>query len=1020
MDESRRQVLPHRTGLRNLERDQAQTSDSDWTALEPTGRIEFSQHDVCTDDSLHLRQNHPSLSPRRFLHDQCFATRTTQAGDETARNEVKPQRQESRSGSNSSASSQLDWQPLIARAANGVPTLDNGISFRGSKKLDTDFSQQAQDGATRKQMVEVRSRRTNHQQQMGASQQLSGSDALPANRSQLSPIAQLHQVEGTDALMSLVSSRGDSTTATRVRPIGDLFTDVAQQPIDQPRNAALHTRNARLRSIETHRRTCPPLTSFGSVILRNERFLEMTVQGSDGQGRKTKDQNGQDALTSTQVSRKDPSDQTVEVTIGQKDRKFSDDDQTDRGLINLHTWLGCMAQRINDLTCTDFSTCVFNDSTTADSESGFSITEVQIRNLIEPCALITFPQNELHNCDVFSPLQRSVQTTTTQPASDTEVDVFPGSSSTMAFVFWKNGIRKAVPEDVFHDSPEIATQKCKPPRSFASASSKTPRQMKCALPLAPVASPSFDFEAFRELWKEISPPTALIEMTDWMTTDKLSTILRRQEFHQELDRDCITRNIQFDINPLVRSGTVETVASLPQGYGITNLIASRVFTVPKSDGATSRFIWDGRAFNEIFHTAMGKPPDMPLPRIPEVIDQILDGWKVISTNDVKSMFFQFPVHNTLRKFFGFGVTHKTRRSEVELFRLCALPMGVCFAPTFAQHVSNFICDVIRRRVPSHTEFYAMAWIDNFIVCTNSAQDDICIRQQLDSLFQLLQLQMKGWEGGASQLDVLGIHFDLSSRLATPTQLAKDKLQQRTLELQQRNGTDIRNATFIRWFGQVQWFCYSTARIPLCFCPNVMSTIRRICSKEDWFGTLDVEAAFFSEVNAITNACLIIERKASSNISLQPRIEIWSDASTKAIAAVHPQQHRAFSQRISCTDRQICYAEMLAGLLGFRFLAHANTWVTDNMAAARSMVRGHCGSATCDALLRLWLCLSPTPLFVTWVDSDCNIADPLTRDGTQVQKPCCSPHLYWQTRWGAEGVAIIQNTRESQAKQSRRN
>src|SRR3569833_4633118 len=93
-------------------------------------------------------------------------------------------------------------------------------------------------------------------------------------------------------------------------------------------------------------------------------------------------------------------------------------------------------------------------------------------------------------------------------------------------------------------------------------------------------------------------------MTDWMTTEKLSTILRRQEFHQELDRDGITRNIQFDINPLVRSGTVETVASLPQGYGITNLIASRVFTVPKSDGATSRFIWDGRAFNEIFHTAM--------------------------------------------------------------------------------------------------------------------------------------------------------------------------------------------------------------------------------------------------------------------------------------------------------------------------------------------------------------------------------------------------------------------------------
>jgi hypothetical protein len=118
-----------------------------------------------------------------------------------------------------------------------------------------------------------------------------------------------------------------------------------------------------------------------------------------------------------------------------------------------------------------------------------------------------------------------------------------------------------------------------------------------------------------------------------------------------------------------------------------------------------------------------------------------------STNDVKSMFFQFSVHPSLRKFFGFSITQGKRRSNVEHFRLCALPIGICFAPTFARRVSNYICN----------------------------------------------------------LDVLRIHFDLNLHNATPTLKMKEKLRQATLKLQHKQTNSVKNALFVRWFGSMHLF-----------------------------------------------------------------------------------------------------------------------------------------------------------------------------------------------------------------------
>ena len=463
-------------------------------------------------------------------------------------------------------------------------------------------------------------------------------------------------------------------------------------------------------------------------------------------------------------------------------------------------------------------------------ERGMLVSNVNVHT-VGSCALVRFPPTALDNdthslfaqlgLDKLAHGSGSPDTLVSDTKGDTngsehsiELDVFPSSSSDVSLVFWKDGVRRNVPElitsrtqrqtasdgDSDSDGDEINRKQhashlnaltCKAQQAAVR------NRRKCVLPLAPVAPPNFDYDAFCSLWNEVQPCDALRTMIGWMTSDVLSRILGQPQFRRKRTHDRISRKITFDIDGLIRSRTVEPV---PQHSGITNLLTSTVFTVPKSDGESSRFIWDGRVFDEIFRTAMGPPPDMPLPKIPAVIDGILSGWKIISSNDVKSMFYQFSVYPSLRKFFGFDVTHGNH-SRVAKYRLCALPMGICFAPTFAQHVSNFICDIIRHRLRD-VKFFIMTWIDNFIVCTNSPADDARVRTELDALTKFLRLEMKGWEGGSSRLDALGIHFDLGNRIATPTQLRQEKLKQATHVLQSRKTNRIRNAAFMRWFGLI--------------------------------------------------------------------------------------------------------------------------------------------------------------------------------------------------------------------------
>jgi hypothetical protein len=148
----------------------------------------------------------------------------------------------------------------------------------------------------------------------------------------------------------------------------------------------------------------------------------------------------------------------------------------------------------------------------------------------------------------------------------------------------------------------------------------------------------------------------------------------------------------------------------------------------------------------------------------------------------------------------------SRRGDFETFWLNALPMGICISPAWAQHLSLFLVEITHQRLPN-IDFDIVVWIDNFILLTNSSNDDMTARNALDQVFSEVNLRTKPWCGGSQHLDVLGISFDLTQRICHPT---KEK-RASTLALCRELGNRIcSNRIFLRWS---EWHCGSATRQP---------------------------------------------------------------------------------------------------------------------------------------------------------------------------------------------------------------
>jgi hypothetical protein len=418
----------------------------------------------------------------------------------------------------------------------------------------------------------------------------------------------------------------------------------------------------------------------------------------------------------------------------------------------------------------------------------------------------------------------------------------------------------------------------------------------------------------------------------------------------------------------------------------------QAFKVDKGDG-TARLVINGRPFDQRLRKAGVKVPDMPEPglHIRDVLDSLVQQrYSVIATNDAKSMFYQFELHKTLQEFFNFerpGWAPAGRN-----VRLRVLPMGICFAPAWAQHVSQYLLDVLRDRMPPALAhgWASAVWIDNFILAADGPATLALLKTTFDQITQEVGLVMKGWEGGGHSLDVLGVRLDLRDHAILPLPESSQSMADFVQRLQ---AGAIPARDFLVGFGVAGYISYAVARYPLCLVPLSMDLLRRIGRGRLMKQRVHIEPDLREEVatwTAMLATAVYLPQPAQESTS-----GYATDASTTGLGAVVYDGDRTTALMCRCDTPHtgIHIAEMLAGLLAAMSLTTQGEWTTDNTTAFYALIRGHSGSTLLDAIIRLWIEVCPLPNVARRVASEQQPADALSRG----QEPTSADWEEWRER-----------------------
>lgn len=115
----------------------------------------------------------------------------------------------------------------------------------------------------------------------------------------------------------------------------------------------------------------------------------------------------------------------------------------------------------------------------------------------------------------------------------------------------------------------------------------------------------------------------------------------------------------------------------------TALFINGYFAVAKSCGKLARAIFNGRSFSSLCST----PPTVNLPDVAELLKALSDAFAgrrfSFLCADLRHWFFQFPLEDKIRSFFGM-------RIDDQFCRFNVLPMGFSFSPYIAQSVGWLI------------------------------------------------------------------------------------------------------------------------------------------------------------------------------------------------------------------------------------------------------------------------------------------------------------------------------------------
>ena len=391
-------------------------------------------------------------------------------------------------------------------------------------------------------------------------------------------------------------------------------------------------------------------------------------------------------------------------------------------------------------------------------------------------------------------------------------------------------------------------------------------------------------------------------------------------------RKKISRNLMHHLKALKDYNVLEEVDQEPT-------VVLHGFTVEKKSGGR-RFVLDGRKLND----CMRHPPDMWLPRMPQVIHQILQANWVVNT-DGKSWFYQFPVHPDIRDFFGVKVA--PQRGEFVTTRLKALCMGWKFAPCIANRAARVLLP------PSE----GVTWVDNFIVTADTEDEATKQFQKFLSRCNAVDAKMtldeKGYGVPTQLFETFGVSFDLRHHIYRSDPEWIKKFLANSAHAKVTGGMATPREIY-KVVGGMVWHSYITNSF-LCFLPATLSFMRDIArdlyNTAAWDTPTAVRPSVVKEVKERTIRIKEnpwIERGPTSSITA------WSDASSKAWAAILESEPQQVSQADFSNEqehwhiyRKELYAAKQAVALAARSVHTTRLrLMVDNLPAVHSLQRGH--------------------------------------------------------------------------------
>lgn len=507
---------------------------------------------------------------------------------------------------------------------------------------------------------------------------------------------------------------------------------------------------------------------------------------------------------------------------------------------------------------------------------------------------------------------------------------------------------------------------------------------RCTDPLAEIEGGRMNVRRLRQWALELGEWSPELEdMWSWISTsalsEKLQLHLDTAEGYQKEARRPVSRGFSNeDACMLSRAGVLSVAEPL--------LVAS-AFKVKKRSGG-SRFVWNGKRFNALFHDAGFQVPAMHLPSLTEMVELALR-FPFAAGRDATAYFYQFEVADALSRFFG--VFMGSRRGDFQRMVMRVTPMGVCFVPAFAQRCANCVLRLLKRRCPDII-FEARCWVDNFFFFTRTRQDLVVVLEKFAQLAEELQLKLKPTEFSdhSGRFEFLGLLAEMGVRVS-PSKEIRDGLRA------DWTANSVREA--MQRVGLGLFVNFAVARKPLCDYPEMMRILRGLCAAGSGSGWDTPHMLTPQEVKLLREFL-----EAMSASSVEPSVEeaqndvvVWSDASGSHVAGVLQQRELTPDWFVYEHDiDNINVAEFVAFALAVETWrpAAGSCFAIDNRGVVDAVIRGHSTNGICDALLRKILPRIEHCKFA-WVPSAKQRADGLTRGGGP--GPCWHPRG-WGPKW----------------------